>query len=246
MTPYYEDESVVLYIGDCKELLPVLGLAVDAVVTDPPYGETNLAWDRWPDGWPSIAATVTNSMWVFGSLRMFLDRRSEFDGWALSQDVVWEKHNGSGLHADRFRRVHEHAVHFYAGLWSDVHHDVPVTHDATARAVRTKAKPAQWQGARGPSSYVSEDGGPRLMRSVLRVRSMHGRAIHPTEKPGGILDPLIRYAVPPGGVVLDPFAGSGSTLDAARAAGRRAVGIEIDERYAARAAARLAQGVLAS
>ncbi len=73
---------------------------------------------------------------------------------------------------------------------------------------------------------------------------MHARNIHPTEKPIGILDPLIRYACPPGGTVLDPFAGSGSTLVAARDSGRKAVGIEASEAYCAAIANRLAQGSL--
>ena len=68
--------------------------------------------------------------------------------------------------------------------------------------------------------------------------------IHPTEKPVGILDPLITYACPLGGLVVDPFAGSGSTLDAARCSGRRAVGIEADERYIELAARRLSQATL--
>jgi site-specific DNA-methyltransferase (adenine-specific) len=55
---------------------------------------------------------------------------------------------------------------------------------------------------------------------------------------------MIAYACPPGGLVLDMFAGSGSTLDAARSSGRRAVGIEADERYAEAAARRLSQPLL--
>jgi site-specific DNA-methyltransferase (adenine-specific) len=96
----------------------------------------------------------------------------------------------------------------------------------------------------GPTTYTSEDGGPRLMRSVIQVRSTHGRAIHPTEKPIGILAPLILYSCPEGGTVLDPFAGSGSALDAARQAGRKAIGIEIDEGYCAAIVGRLSQGIL--
>ena len=82
------------------------------------------------------------------------------------------------------------------------------------------------------------------MRSVLAVRSCHGYAVHPTQKPVGILHPLIEFSVPVSGIVLDPFAGSGSTLVAAREAGRRAIGIEVQERYCEIAAKRLAQGVL--
>jgi site-specific DNA-methyltransferase (adenine-specific) len=92
--------------------------------------------------------------------------------------------------------------------------------------------------------YVSQDGGPRLMRSVLAVRSCHGYAEHPTQKPIDLLTPLIEYSCPPGGLVLDPFMGSGSTLVAARQSGRRAIGIEIARGDCETAVARLAQQVL--
>jgi site-specific DNA-methyltransferase (adenine-specific) len=243
--PYYADDTVTLYHGDMREVLPQLDLQPDCVVTDPPYGETSLTWDRWPDGWIRHAADAASSMWCFGSLRMFGVHFAEFleVGWTFSQDIVWEKHNGSGFLADRFRRVHEHAVHWYRGPWSEIHHVVPTTPDATARQVRRKTRPAH-MGDIQRGSYTSEDGGPRLARSVLSVRSMHGSALHPTEKPGGILTPLIEYACPPGGVVLDTFAGSGSTAVAARLIGRRAVLIEADERYCELIATRLAQDLL--
>lgn len=117
------------------------------------------------------------------------------------------------------------------------------TADASARAVRTKGKPAHMREVKR-TSYVAQDGGPRLMRSVLQVRSMHGRAISPTEKPVGIVEPLIRYSCPPGGLVLDLFAGSGSTLEAARGCGRKAIGTEADEAQIERAARCLSQGLL--
>jgi site-specific DNA-methyltransferase (adenine-specific) len=239
-TPYWHDADtgLQLYLGDCREILPALGLQADLVCTDPPYSETSLAWDRWPDGWPALAATVASSMWCFGSMRMFLDRRDEFADWRLSQDIVWEKHNGSGFAADRFKRVHEIATHWYRGDWASVHHDVPreAYHGANIKTVPRRGRTPH-TGAIGPGDgYVGLD---RLARSVLAVRSMHGRALHPTQKPLGILIPLIAYACPPGGLVVDPFAGSGSTLDAARQSGRRAIGIEANEAYAEAAALRL-------
>ena len=245
--PYWcsEDGDVVLYLGDCREVLPALGVTADCIIADPPYAETSLAWDRWPDGWVEIAARTSRSMWCFGSLRMYLDRAAEFKaaGWKLSQDLIWEKHNGSGFHDDRFKRVHEQPSHWYQGAWSRIYHEVPTTPDAMPRTVRRKHRPPH-MGEIAESRFTSEEGGPRLMRSVIAMRSMHGRAIHPTEKPTGLLEPLISYACPPGGLVSDPFAGSGSTLDAARASGRRAIGIEADERYIERAATRLSQMIL--
>jgi site-specific DNA-methyltransferase (adenine-specific) len=82
------------------------------------------------------------------------------------------------------------------------------------------------------------------MRSVIEVSNCHGIAEHPTQKPVGIIDPLLRYSCPPGGSVLDPFMGAGSVLIAAKALGLRATGIEIDERYCEIAAKRLSQEVL--
>ena len=242
MSPYYADDLVTLYHGDFREMLPALG-RYDAIVTDPPYGETSLDWDRWPDGWPSLLTHTASSMWCFGSMRMFLDRRDEFADWKLSQDVVWEKHNGSGFHADRFRRVHEHALHWYRGDWSEVRHDPQVTNDATARTVRSKRRPAH-TGHIDRTPYVSQDGGPRLMTSVMYAPSMYGTAINPTEKPVAIVEPLIAYAVARGGIVLDPFAGSGSTGVAARNLGVRSVLIEAREEQCEATARRLAEAPL--
>lgn len=229
---------MTLFLGDCREVLSSIE-KVAVIVTDPPYGETNLGWDRWQDGWAQSVAPLASQLWCFGSMRMFLDRRDDFAPWRYAQEIVWEKHNGSSFHADRFRRVHEFATHWYQGEWESLTRNVQTTPDATARTVRKKARPPQWHGATGDTVYVSEDGGPRMMRSVLYVRSEHGRAVHPTQKPLPILDPLIAYSSNVGEVVLDPFAGSGSVLLAARQAGRRAIGVEADERYCEVAAARL-------
>lgn len=245
---YYNEDGIRIYHGDCREYS---GPPADCVIADPPYGETALGWDVRVKGWPASIADFSaagSSLWVFGSLRFFMESAREFEGWRFAQDIVWEKHNGSGFHADRFKRVHEHALQFYRGEWAAVYKNPITTPDATARTVRRKYKTPHLNGngkASSASAYRSEDGGPRLMRSVVYVPSCHGTAEHPTQKPLGIIDPLLRYSCRPGGVVLDPFMGSGSTLVAAKALGLGAVGIEIDERCCEIAARRLSQGVLA-
>jgi site-specific DNA-methyltransferase (adenine-specific) len=243
VTPYYADDDVTLYHADCRELLDGSDITADCIVTDPPYGETSLAWDKWPDGWPTAVSGAARSMWCFGSMRMFLDRRDEFVFWKLSQDVVWEKQQGPGVAADRFRRVHEHAAHWYRGKWQDLTHKTP--RDGIRGIFRSTSRslsPAAGLGNHRPST--DERDGSALLRSVLKVRNMNGRSLHPTEKPVGILDPLIRYACPPGGTVLDCFAGSGSTAEAARLTGRKAILIEADEKYCELIARRMSQGVL--
>jgi site-specific DNA-methyltransferase (adenine-specific) len=164
---------------------------------------------------------------------MFTDNWSEFSDWRYSHERVWEKHNGTGLFNDRFRRVHELAVHFYPKhqQWSNIFKEPQFTNDATARTVRKKGRPAQWIGATGETLYKSQDGGPRLARSVQFVRSEHGHALHPTQKPQEVVEPLLRYACPIGGSVLDLFAGSGTTGMVAKRIGISATLIDINLEY---------------
>jgi len=187
--------TIDMRLGDCLDVIATLPDAcVDAIVTDPPYQQTSLEWDRWVDGWPGAVARVLKpggSMWVFGTLRMFVDRRDEFADWRLAQDIIWEKHNGSSMRTDRFRRVHEQAAQFYRGEWSAVYKGRVVTMDARKRTVTRTLSPAHL-GRTGASTFESEEGGPRIMRSVIYARSQHGVAIHKTQKPEAIIEPLIR------------------------------------------------------
>lgn len=233
-----------LYLGDCLAVMSQLeGLDADAIVTDPPYGQTSLDWDVPVDGWIELAGRVLRpnaSIWIFGTLRSLVPLIPRFlsAGWRLAQDVVWEKHNGSNGARDRFRRVHEQAVHLYRGRWREIYNVPPTTADATARTVRRKRRPPHW-GDIGDSHYESHDGGPRIMRSVINARSCHGYAVHETQKPVEIVRPLVEHSVPPGGLVVDPFAGSGTTMLAAREIGRRSIGIELRARAARHAVRRL-------
>ena len=245
MKPYFSRSGVDIYLDDCLLLLPDLPTATASLVlADPPYGETSLDWDvadwRWL-GASLHCLCLDGSVWCFGSMRMFLAAgRDLLQTWHLAQDLVWEKQNGSSFHADRFRRVHEHVIQLYPDClkWEDVYTSTVTTPDATARTVRRKERPPH-TGNIANSTYTSQDGGPRLMRSVIRVANCHGDADHPTQKPLGILRPLIEYSCPPGGLVLDPTCGVGSTLVAAMQMGRRAIGIELREDYCELAAKRL-------
>ena len=240
--------SIAAYNGDClKVLAEIPDASIDAIITDPPYGQTSLKWDRWLSGWPDAVARVlkpTGSMWVFGNLRMFMDQRDDFAIWKFAQDIVWEKHNGSSFHADRVRRVHEQAAHFYRGAWSDIWKGKVVTLDADRRTVNRKKTRPFHMGEREGSVYQSEDGGPRIQRSVIYARSQHGTAIHPTQKPEAIIEPLILNACPPDGVVLDLFAGSGTTGVVAQRLGRKAILIEANAEYFGAMASRIAGALI--
>ena len=146
-SPYYATDDVTIYRGDCLRVLPHLpARSVDLILTDPPYGDTSLGWDVPVRRWLPLAARClkpSGSLWCFGSLRAFLAHAAEFRGWKLAQDVVWEKHNGSNFHADRFRRVHEHAVQFYpaSARWAAIYKAPVTTDDAVKRVVRQKTRP---------------------------------------------------------------------------------------------------------
>jgi len=213
MTPYYEDESVTLYHGDCREVTE--WLEADVLVTDPPYGiaggrisshkaatpvHADAAWDSLQVRDDVLAMWGAKPRMVFGSPKM-QDRAPDHRGVPL----VWDKGDSPGMG------------------------------DFT------------WPfGASYELIWVSGDGWVGTRRSsVFRVVHPSNAATvvgHPTPKPVGLMEKLASYA--PEGVIADPFAGSGSTLVAARNLGRKSIGVELEERYCELIAKRLDQGVL--
>lgn len=233
--------TATIVVGDCRQVMSGHG-PFDMIIADPPYGDTALNWDEIVEGWEAVALAnlkPSGSMWVFGSMRYFMTTGVP-SGWTLAQDIVWQKHNGSGMRKDRFRRIHEHAVHLYptASKWGQIYNQVQTTPDAVARRVKRSNQP-QHYGKIGSVAYESVAGGPRLMRSVIEMRSEHGRAIHETQKPSSLLEILIKTSCPPGGLVGDFFAGSGSAGEACIHSGRHYVGAEYRADCAERASARL-------
>jgi len=170
---------------------------------------------------------------------------AEFSIWEFAQDVVWEKQNGSGFTVDRFNRVHELVTQWYRGKWSDLRHEVPRSPVKNwKRAHRTENRGATPHRG-GITTAPWQDDGFRLERSVIYERNCHtpSGAEHPTQKPIQLLQRLISYSVHEGEVAIDPFMGSGTTLLAAKQIGRKAIGIEIEEKYCEIAAKRLSQEV---
>jgi site-specific DNA-methyltransferase (adenine-specific) len=100
----------------------------------------------------------------------------------------------------------------------------------------------EYEDLRRPFSLSRKRGPVTDVWNFSTVPPLPGK--HPCEKPLSMLTHMIEATSRPGDLILDPFAGSGSTLDAARMSGRRAVGIEVGERYCEIAARRLSQDTL--
>lgn len=216
----------------------------DMIIADEPYGDTAMKWDRRVSGWAQVAAdrlSPTGSMWVFGSMKSLM-RLGVPAGLRYAQDIVWEKHNGTGFAADRFKRVHEHSVQFIRAdaPWSKVFNEVQrIAYYGPNKHVRQRnAARGKHLGKTGDIAY--EDDGFRIVRSVLKFPSVRGGK-HGTEKPVSLLELLIRTSCPPGGLVGDFFAGSGAAGEAAFRCGRNYIGCEIDPAMAEVARARLAE-----
>jgi len=237
-----------LITGDCREVMATAG-QFDLIIGDPPYADTSLAWDRRVHGWLKVARASlkpSGSLWLFGSMRSFMGSATEIARarFRYAQDVVWEKPNGSGFAADRFKRVHEHAVQLYRAdaPWTGVYNDVQrVPYDGPDKHVRARrSHRGDHVGEIAHTDY--EDDGTRIIRTVMPHPNVRD-GIHKTQKPVGLLEVLIRTSCPPGGVVGDFFAGSGAAGEACAMTGRRYVGCEIDPDMAEKARARLGENL---
>lgn len=224
MTPYYEDDFVTLWLGDCREVTAWQG--ADALVTDPPYGISHLPEHRGaPASWS-------------------MTRIQGDESTALRDEVLVSWLSGHGQRREKFMLPRAALVF---GSWK-----APRPRNTRAVLVWDKGPAAGMGDMTLPwkpsweEIYVLGSGfvGTRdeaVYRGVMVSWESQGR-MHPHQKPEGLLTRLIAKCPP--GVVADPFAGSGSTLVAAKRLGRQAVGVEVEERYCEAAAKRLAQGVL--
>ncbi|AAN07995.1 DNA methylase [Mycobacterium phage Che9d] len=208
MTPYYTDDQVTLYHGDCLEITE--WLAADVLVTDPPYGMAFVSsWTKQKRPVANDENTThrDNALQEWGVEKP----AAVFGTWRVAkpanvrQVLIWDKRGagpGMGDLTTAFGTSHEEI--YLIGHWAK-------------RSTR-----------RG--SVITTESSPSDLTS---------RIGHPTPKPIGLMETIIAAA--PDGVVADPFAGSGSTLVAARNLGRKAIGVELEEKYCELIAKRLDQ-----
>lgn len=200
--------------GDCLNILPQLAAgSVNFALTDPPY----IARYQSRDG--RSVPNDDNDAWLtpaFAELYRVMASGTfavSFYGWP---------------HADRFMTAWRAAGFRIVG-----HFVFPKRYTSATRLVRYQHECA----------YLLAKGFPkepaRPIGDVIPW-TYSGNKLHPTQKPVPVLLPLIEAFSAPGGVVLDPFAGSGSSLVAAKMLGRQYLGIELDTTYHAIAEARLA------
>lgn len=220
--PYYDDGQVQLWLGDCRELTD--WLAADVLLTDPPYGR------NWRQG------------------------RTRNDGRHADD-------SHGGIAGDDSTGTRDEAL----ALWGSprpaiVFGDLMLPPPVGTKQTLGYLKPVD-SGGHGAMAGFRRDleavylvgswpsglgGRSSLIRTAAALqgtqRGTSGRYGHPHAKPVDVLEQLLA-ACPPG-VVADPFAGSGSTLVAARNQGRRVIGVELEERYCEIAARRLSQTAL--
>jgi site-specific DNA-methyltransferase (adenine-specific) len=219
--PFYEHDQIVIHHGDSLAVMPTFpSCSVDFILTDPPY-LVNFR-GRW-DGGKSTIAGDDDASWVAPAYReMYRVLKDDsflvtFYGWPHS-DVFVGNFKKIGF------RIVSHLA-FVKNVW------------ALGRFTRGQHETA----------FLLAKGRPALPASATSdviEWTREADAVHPNQKPVHALYPLITNFAPEGGLVLDPFMGSGSTLRAAKDMGRRAVGIEIEERWCRCAAERLRQEVL--
>lgn len=213
MTPYYEQSGIVIWHGDCREVIDQWeGLrtqSFDLLLTDPPYGLGR-------DGMRA--------------------RTSSHGGRKAYDFLGWDDEPASPQTLQRCIAICREAV-----IWGGNYMELP----------RPSAGWFVWdKGQRidqsdGELAWTSSDRALRIF-TLNRAELARDGAVHPTQKPEALMRWCILQMEKLRGIrsVLDPFAGSGSTLVAAKRLGRQAIGIEIEERYCEIAARRLSQEAL--
>ncbi len=224
--------------------------SIDLILADPPYGLGKdygndsdkmeaAAYLEWTAAWLEIALPKLKPN---GSLYIFLTWRysPEIFVWlkqrmSMINEIIWDRRVPSmGGSVRRYSSVHD-TIGFFAKA-KDYYFDldaIRIPYDAETKKARSRKI---FEGAK----WLELGFNPKDVWSVSRLHKVHAeREDHPTQKPLEIIERMIKASCPPGGVVLDPFMGSGTTAVAAQNTGRHFVGYELNPDYSALIQARL-------
>jgi site-specific DNA-methyltransferase (adenine-specific) len=245
---YYEDESVQIYQGDMRE---AVGLGpMDCVVTSPPYN-SGVRYDVHDD----LMSEDDYGSLARGACELMYRSLAERNGRAWVNVGVSRLHTWLDVMADAGFREHGVICWDYGIATADTSwgswQSPSAPHLRYSWEPVIAATPGEWtrKAPAGIESWRDEEGDwPGLCRNIWRIApgasSSRDSSGHPAVMPVELAMQAIRLSTWPGETVFDPFMGSGTTLVAAKRLGRRAVGIELSERYCKIAVKRLAQGVL--
>jgi len=231
--------------------------SIDLIVADPPYGlgkdygndsdmrsgEDFLAWTR---AWLELAIPKlkpSGSLYIFCTWQyapeIFVFLKSKL---TMINEIVWDRRVPSmGGTTRRFTSVHDN-IGFFA-VSKNYYFDldpVRIPYDAATKKARSRKI---FEGSR----WLELGYNPKDVWSVSRLHRQHAERVdHPTQKPLEIVERMVLASCPPGGRVLDPFMGSGTTAVACARQKREFVGYEINESYCAIARERVSAVAAAS
>lgn len=243
MKPYYQHAGITIFLGDCREVLSTLE-PVNCTVTSPPYNTLPLSHN--PSGLHADRRSGVNQ-WIQKSVNGYFDSRPEheYQSWLCGiieqsiekcRGLIWVNHKiryreGVAIHPARMFPwpIYAEVIWNRRGSMALNCKRYAPSHEV----ILGFGTPSYWDDSLNTLMSVWDDIPPQL------------ESEHPCPYPEEIPARLIRSSCPLDGVVLDPFAGIGTTLVAAKNLNREAIGIEINERYAEIAARRLSQEVFA-
>jgi site-specific DNA-methyltransferase (adenine-specific) len=228
---------MMLLSGDCLTRLPRLKAgSVDLVLCDPPYGKTALLWDevsRMDRLWQQYDRICKGPV-VLMAMQPFTTMLIQSNLKDFRYTLVWDKGKGSNplLSGKQPMRSHEDIVVFYK---KQPVYNPQMTEGTPYKSPRTGGGHTNSivgaDGDRRGFTQNTKDTSKRFPLSVLKYSIHCGSKLHPTQKPVGLMEWLIRTYTNKGGIVLDNCMGSGTTGVACKNTGRKFIGIELDQRY---------------
>ena len=249
MKPYYNHEGITIYHGDCREVLTSLP-PVDCIVTSPPYNQLGSRIPAKPTG------SWADSHGGAGFVKMVNENgyaddmdEAKYQAWqnALFSDV--RTNDGASLfynHQLRWReKVLLHPVQWFTPAWDfrqEMIWDRGGGMMLNARMFCRFEERILWF-TRGRHKWADGAAVDGSVWRLAREQQRQGKN-HPVAFPIEIPLRAIRATTEIGDLVLDPFMGGGTTVRAAKDLGRKAIGIEIEEKYCELAAKRMSQEVL--